>query len=962
MAEALHIFCCRAFAFLALAGASLPSSTDLGATLAWELSSAGGDDPHGAISVPSRVPGDVNADLVAAHILPDYWVGTNALELPWFVPRRQWTYSAAFPTPSDASEGSGSELRFEGCDYNCTFFLNDVRLGHHFGSFEPAVFDVSSLLERRQPGGRAGNLNRISVQIHPPPAKLIAPLYNGSSQTYGVDQCLENQIWPMWKSRLNRWDFAPKTWQIGLWRTVLLRTHGPRATLRPAPVVLPRLRPPYDTAALEIRAAVRLAPGTAASLGELLPGGFNPRGGGGALKALWQVVCLTDASAPGLHVTTNLDGLGRAGSDGWLPLTVNLTLPKPRLWHPNGYGEQHRYRLTLTVVFVPHPPLDSLLASPSPPSSRSSSPPSSYEDQVATTFGVRDLQILKNPGPKSHPGWWTYNQASTRVVVMNVYNAGCGPCAFNSSDYETIAPPSEGYPDKQKWLFSVNGRRVFARGGNWVPGDMFFGALVKDRARFRALVAMARIAGYTFMRVWGGGLVEDQLFYELCDEFGIMIQQDFPLAGCGWSRKLPNGTNCAVPSTTCTYDWLADPTSEDGRSVLSAQREQVPVVLRQLMSHPSVARYTSANEFYMNRTDNPFERAYEDLARATDTTRPTREADPTCVGQRHGLYVFPLDGSGYDEYGGRWDDVGSCSSANFEDPECCGGYGTAARNLTASGLPGCRSFGRYPAAGPAGGPGNPFEWSEFGATAISDVETLRRVDDSPAHEALEPAQVGKHQFWTRGVSSAGMWLAPDVWAKPFCGMNSATHDCGASSFDSIETIVRLSQLTQAEAYRFSYQAGRRVKWHRSLMTSWTFDEPWPNSAHGCIVDYYGLPKMAFYWVRAAMQMVDISLSYSDLWQQAGHRLHAAVWVDNELDEPLPNFAYSVEYFTLGGGAIESADDRRDVVGSARSETKTKTLLQGSVGASNHVNLGQPSFVIPEKLVGNVLVVRMLVFE
>ena len=414
MAEALHIFCCRAFAFLALAGASLPSSTDLGATLAWELSSAGGDDPHGAISVPSRVPGDVNADLVAAHILPDYWVGTNALELPWFVPRRQWTYSAAFPTPSDASEGSGSELRFEGCDYNCTFFLNDVRLGHHFGSFSPAVYDVSSLLERRQPGGRAGNLNRISVQIHPPPAKLIAPLYNGSSQMYGVDQCLENQIWPMWKSRLNRWDFAPKTWQIGLWRTVLLRTHGPRATLRPAPVVLPRLRPPYDTAALEIRAAVRLAPGTAASsLGELLPGGFHPPGGGGALKALWQVVCLTDASAPGLNVTTNLDGLGRAGSDGWLPLTVNLTLPKPRLWHPNGYGEQHRYRLTLTVVFVPHPPLDSLLASPSPPSSRSSSPPPSYEDQVATTFGVRDLQILKNPGPKSHPGWWTYNQASS---------------------------------------------------------------------------------------------------------------------------------------------------------------------------------------------------------------------------------------------------------------------------------------------------------------------------------------------------------------------------------------------------------------------------------------------------------------------------------------------------------------------------------------------------------------------
>ena len=126
----------------------------------------------------------------------------------------------------------------------------------------------------------------------------------------------------------------------------------------------------------------------------------------------------------------------------------------------------------------------------------------------------------------------------------------------------------------------------------------------------------------------------------VADEFGIMLQQDFPLAGCGWTRKLPNGTSCTAPSSTCTYDWLSNPVAqfggEDGLSVLSAQRLQIPAVLRQLMSHPSVVRYTSANEFYMNRTDNPFERTYEDLVRAADDTRMAREADPTCVGQRHG--------------------------------------------------------------------------------------------------------------------------------------------------------------------------------------------------------------------------------------------------------------------------------------------------------------------------------------
>ena len=56
----------------------------------------------------------------------------------------------------------------------------------------------------------------------------------------------------MWKSRLNRWDFAPKTWQLGLWRRVFLRTHGAAATLDPLPSVLPRLQPPYATAFPEI--------------------------------------------------------------------------------------------------------------------------------------------------------------------------------------------------------------------------------------------------------------------------------------------------------------------------------------------------------------------------------------------------------------------------------------------------------------------------------------------------------------------------------------------------------------------------------------------------------------------------------------------------------------------------------------------------------------------------------------
>ena len=83
------------------------------------------------------------------------------------------------------------------------------------------------------------------------------------------------------------------------------------------------------------------------------------------------------------------------------------------------------------------------------------------------------------------------------------------------------------------------------------------------------------------MRVWGGGLIEDQQFYEYADEMGIMLQQDFPLAGCGFGPV--NGS----------FSWVSAPVAGAGNiSVMQAWSVQIPIVLRQLINHPSVVRYT----------------------------------------------------------------------------------------------------------------------------------------------------------------------------------------------------------------------------------------------------------------------------------------------------------------------------------------------------------------------------------
>lgn len=71
----------------------------------------------------------------------------------------------------------------------------------------------------------------------------------------------------------------------------------------------------------------------------------------------------------------------------------------------------------------------------------------------------------------------------------------------------------------------VNGTPVFAKGGNWIPADSFPTRLTDDR--YRSLIQSCQDANMNMLRVWGGGIYEADVFYDLCDELGILVWQDF---------------------------------------------------------------------------------------------------------------------------------------------------------------------------------------------------------------------------------------------------------------------------------------------------------------------------------------------------------------------------------------------------------------------------------------------------
>ncbi|KAJ3532447.1 hypothetical protein NM688_g7423 [Phlebia brevispora] len=94
---------------------------------------------------------------------------------------------------------------------------------------------------------------------------------------------------------------------------------------------------------------------------------------------------------------------------------------------------------------------------------------------------------------------------------------------------QVVQEPLQDQPGRT-FLFEVNNIRIFCGGSNWIPADSFLTTMTHDR--YRAWLQLLVDGNQNMIRVWGGGIYEADGFYELCDELGIMVWQDF-MFGCG---------------------------------------------------------------------------------------------------------------------------------------------------------------------------------------------------------------------------------------------------------------------------------------------------------------------------------------------------------------------------------------------------------------------------------------------
>jgi len=392
--------------------------------------------------------------------------------------------------------------------------------------------------------------------------------------------------------------------------------------------------------------------------------------------------------------------------------------------------------------------------------------------------------------------WWTPDLGSPCLYDLDVTLKSGGEVVDRSAQkvgVRTIAldqSPDPDEPGATFFRFILNGVSIFARGSCWIPASSF--VAVVDEAHYRRLLEPAVRANMNMIRIWGGGVYEHDAFYELCDELGLLVWQDFMFA-------------CA-------------PYPEHNPAFVASVTEEIRYQIKRLRNHPSMACWCGNNENqmiqdmvnYMTKSDQPLAGAlyYDQIMPAQvellDPTTPYWPGSPS-GGPRvnsmlagdvhdwtvwHGMQPIPRDTP-----------VGRFS----RDPEAIA-YTRYAEDMA-----------RFV--------------SEYGIQASPVMETLKRAL-SPEERVLgsEPML---HRIKDRPKDKMnGMML-------PVIGLPTTLDD-----------YVDFTQITQAEGLKFGIEHFRRRTPHCSGSLIWQHNDCWPGVSWS-LIDYYGFGKASLYYVGRA---------------------------------------------------------------------------------------------------------------
>lgn len=381
---------------------------DLGALLSLPLATGRWEfrDTSEERWLSADVPGCVHRDLLRHGVIPDPFWARNEHDVQW-VSDRDWEYRTTFRISAELLMRDHLELVADGLDTVATIWVN----GHEVARTENMFIEHRFPIRTHVRAGQNELLIRFTSATHyvrthrleHTPREINDPV--GGATRIRKQQCQFG------------WDWGPRLVTAGIWRDLRIEAWN---TLR---IVSVRIRQIHQKSAVTL---------------ELTP----------ELEA-------AVSNDEGVHFRTTVRSRGKvvATVDG-----LRISITAPRLWWPNGHGDQPLY----------------------------------------------DVEVAAYRNAVSIDRW------SRRIGLRTI----------------------ELRREKDQWgesfAFVVNGRPIFAKGASWIPAHSFVGGLT--RTDYEPLLRSAAQVHMTMIRVWGGGVYEHAGFYDLCDELGLLVWQDFMFA------------------------------------------------------------------------------------------------------------------------------------------------------------------------------------------------------------------------------------------------------------------------------------------------------------------------------------------------------------------------------------------------------------------------------------------------
>ena len=190
-------------------------------------------------------------------------------------------------------------------------------------------------------------------------------------------------------------------------------------------------------------------------------------------------------------------------------------------------------------------------------------------------FGTEEVEIKNGKATRivelDNPKlWWPLGQGDQHLY-NDIWSISEAEKSIASVSLNFGVKTSELIREEDQWgtsyYFKINGRRIFCKGANYIPQDIFPARVESDE--IVSLIETMAETNFNMVRVWGGGYYPDDIFYETCDRLGIMVWQDLMFA-------------CAMyPGDD---DFIANVSEEF--------QYQVP----RIAGHPSVVQFNGNNE------------------------------------------------------------------------------------------------------------------------------------------------------------------------------------------------------------------------------------------------------------------------------------------------------------------------------------------------------------------------------